>query len=61
MKKILCLILSVIAICCFSLGAACANDEEGGGGDNHVCSYTIVKYNAEKHWKECSCGNANYI
>lgn len=50
--KILTVIFSLTL--CLGVFTAC-------GGDAHVHDYTTLKYNAESHWKECSCGDKQTV
>ena len=53
-------------ICANGCGAECTHENQTGsvceicGAELHVCDFTGEwKYNADKHWKECSCGLAS--
>ena len=61
--KIFTLILSLLAITCFSLACAPSTPDNGGEGQTpsqHTHSY-ITNFDTLKHWEECSCGEKKDI
>lgn len=60
LMKLLTLILSLLAITCFSLACAPSTPDNGGEGQNspqHTHEYsTEYKYDNDYHWHECECG-----
>ncbi len=64
LTKLLALILSLLAITCFSLACAPSTLDNGGEGQTplqHTHEYSINKFDENNHWKECSCGEKNGI
>ena len=55
MKKFL-KVLSILLVICLSLSSllACVND--GDETPTHTHAFLSVKYDIQKHWKECECG-----
>ena len=57
--KLLALMLSLLAITCFSIACAPSTPDNGGEGQTppqHTHEYSTIKFDETNYWKECSCG-----
>ena len=56
-KKILSILITILAVCtCMFTLTACGENEPP-----HTHTYSVLKYDTENHWYECSCGEKKDI
>ena len=62
MKKVLKVMLIVLAIClAVGVFTACSEPDGGTTPPDHVHNYATLKYDENNHWYECSCGEKSNV